>query len=277
MLILRHIFVVGFTLNAKQNCGFPKNLGLPYWDWTRDYKTGLDKAPLWGTEPWQLGPATGTGENWIIEEFHDTVAYPRPHRITRRYNHYPFRKAVQSSVLTSSFAANSKVALTDAKVANNTVLPTHIIQKAKAQTGDQGKKKPADDKKTKKPAGKQPGKKQGDKPAKKDDKKKDQTKSSIQAQAKPAVQPSKAKPAATPTPPKRSTLRDLVKRLDDADLNPFKKQDLAQDIDDDDPKADVTGEDMVTPEVIKWVEQADDYETFAVRLENTVSDSIRLR
>lgn len=217
-------------LGRQQNCGFPKNLGMPYWNWTLDYKDGLDKAPLWGTEPWQIGPATGTGKNWIVEEFPETVAYPSPHRISRRYNRHPFRKSVESEVLTSSFAANSKVAATNTKVANNTVLPNHIIQKAKEQTGNTRRSKLA---KTEKPEN-----------------------------IKPANQPKRLSPS------------DLAKRFS-TEEKAFKGS-LSQKVKEDDETTNMTGEEMVSPEAIRWVFEArdGDYETFAQRVEGTVSDFV---
>lgn len=214
-------------LERQQNCGFPKNLGMPYWNWTLDYKDGLDKAPLWGTEPWQIGPATGTGKNWIVEEFPETVAYPSPHRISRRYNRHPFRKSVESEVLTSSFAANSKVAATNTKVANNTVLPNHIIQKAKEQTGHTRRSKVT----------------KGEKPE----------------TIKWANQPKRLSPS------------DLAKRFS-TEEKAFKGS-LSQKVKEDDETTNMTGEEMVSPEAIRWVFEArdGDYETFAQRVEGTVS------
>ncbi|PWN92400.1 Di-copper centre-containing protein [Acaromyces ingoldii] len=217
-----------FVYNVEtelQNCGFPKNLGMPYWNWTLDYKDGLDKAPLWGTEPWQIGPATGTGKNWIVEEFPEMVAYPSPHRISRRYNRHPFRKSVESEVLTSSFAANSKVAATNTKVANNTVLPNHIIQKAKEQTGHTRRSKLA----------------KGEKPE----------------SIKPANQPKRLSPS------------DLAKRFS-TEEKAFKGS-LSQKVKEDDETTNMTGEEMVSPEAIRWVFEArdGDYETFAQRVEGT--------
>ncbi|KAG8791499.1 hypothetical protein FRC12_009030 [Ceratobasidium sp. 428] len=80
----------------KDECGFQGTL--PFWDWSRDTKNGIEASPVFNSSKiYGLGTLGSNATNYTVTDgAFGTVfrAYPTPHVVTRQYNAYPFKKQV---------------------------------------------------------------------------------------------------------------------------------------------------------------------------------------